>query len=89
MWTLTDKQLTPTVVNNIREATHNIVYTIVNSNAMNGVSTSSKIVAVTPTWKYWLTTANIVLGLAVLWAIVFVTRRSGKQKKTSNVTLSR
>lgn len=81
MWTLTDKQLTPTVVNNIREATHNIVYTIVNSNAMNGVSTSSKIVAVTPTWKYWLTTVNIVLGLAVLWAIVFVTRRSSKQKR--------
>lgn len=81
MWTLTDKQLTPTVVNNIREATHNIVYTIVNSNAMNGVSTSSKIVAVTPTWKYWLITANIVLGLAILWAIVFVTRRSSKQKR--------
>lgn len=35
----------------MRNATHRILYTVANSNAMNGMSPSSRIVSVTPWWK--------------------------------------
>ncbi|MCM3478117.1 glycoside hydrolase family 3 protein [Caldibacillus thermoamylovorans] len=80
LWKISDEQLTPTVVNNIRESTHNILYSIINSNAMNGISTSSKIVEITPAWQYWLIAANIVVALIALSIIGIVTRRLLKQK---------
>ncbi|WP_197276433.1 glycoside hydrolase family 3 N-terminal domain-containing protein [Bacillus sp. JCM 19034] len=63
LWTFDEEDLTPTVVNNIRKSTKDILYTIVNSHAMNGMSSSSQVVPVTPLWKYWLLGANILVGL--------------------------
>lgn len=45
-----------------REATHRILYAYVNSNAMNGVSSSAEIVSVTP---WWMMAIYIVLGVAI------------------------
>lgn len=83
LWKFTKDQLTPATVSNIRESTHAILYTIINSNAMNGVSVTSKIVAVLPLWKYWLIAANIVIGLIALGAMFIVSRKLIKQKKIS------
>ena len=44
----------PTIVNSLRRASKNILYTVVNSSAMNGVDENVKVVKVTPQWKIWL-----------------------------------
>ncbi|MCY8342153.1 glycoside hydrolase family 3 C-terminal domain-containing protein [Bacillus haynesii] len=83
LWKLSNDQLTPTVVNNLRESVHNILYSVVNSNAMNGISTSSRIVEIMPLWQYWLIAANVVILLVALAIIVLVTRKLKKQLKVN------
>ena len=41
----------PDVCQAMRQACHRILYTVANSNAMNGISSSTTIVAVTPWWQ--------------------------------------
>ncbi len=82
MWKIDDEQLTPTVVQNIRKSVHDIIYTIVNSNAMNGVSANTKVVTVMPLWQYWLIVFDIIVGLFVLISTVLVTRKLMKQNKS-------
>lgn len=41
----------PVIVNAMRNATHRILYTVVNSNAMNGISPTDRIVKTTPWWQ--------------------------------------
>ncbi|WP_339316262.1 glycoside hydrolase family 3 N-terminal domain-containing protein [Paenibacillus sp. FSL R10-2734] len=83
LWNLSKDQLTASTVSNIRESTHSILYSIINSNAMNGISVTSKIVSVLPLWKYWLIAANIIIGLGVLIAVLLVSRKLVRQKKIS------
>lgn len=54
----------------VRESCHRILYTYVNSNAMNGVSSSSKIVSVMPWWKGVLYGIDAVI--AVFAAVSFI-----------------
>lgn len=42
------------VLNALRDSAKRICYTYVNSNLMNGLSASSKVISVTPVWNYWL-----------------------------------
>ena len=81
LWTLTEDQMTPTVTNNLQRAAKNVVYAITNSNAMNGLSSGSKIVPVMPLWKKALFGLDIVAGLLVALALIFATIRLVKQKK--------
>jgi beta-glucosidase len=83
LWKLTSEQLTPTVVTNIRKAAKNIIYTIVNSNAMNGLAADSKIVKVMPTWQYWMITLDVIVGLYVLISTILVTKKLIRQKKSN------
>jgi len=62
----------------MREAMHRILYTVVHSNAMNGVSARTKIVAVTPWWQTAITAAQICTGVLTLAAIVFLVIKSRK-----------
>lgn len=48
LWGLTDEEMTPTVISNMQRAAKNVVYAIANSNAMNGLSSGSKVVAIMP-----------------------------------------
>jgi len=41
----------PDICQAMREASHRVLYTVANSNAMNGFSSTQKIVSVTPWWK--------------------------------------
>lgn len=59
-----------TLLSGVRESCHRILYTYVNSNAMNGVSSNSTIVSVTPWWKAALN--GLSIALAALAAVSFI-----------------
>lgn len=64
----------------MRQATHRILYTVANSNAMNGLSSSQEVVQVTPWWQ----TALYVLCGATAAMTVFgavMTVRAMKKSK--------
>ena len=81
LWALTEDQMTPTVTNHLQRAAKNVVYAITSSNAMNGLSSGSKIVPVMPLWKKALFGLDIVVGLLAALALIFVTIRLVKQRK--------
>lgn len=58
------------VVTALREASHNILYTGVNSSAMNGYSSETEIVQVLPLWKWWLIAFDIVVVALIIAAYV-------------------
>lgn len=51
----------PDVLNALRDSAHRICYTYVNSNLMNGLSSSSRVVPITPPWMYALYAVDAVL----------------------------
>lgn len=53
----------------MREAAKRILYSTVHSNAMNGWSSSTKLIPITPSWKVALNVVDITLG--VLWLAGF------------------
>ena len=58
----------------MREAMHRILYTVVHSNAMNGVSAGTAIVAVTPWWQTLI--KGLQIGFGVLTALSLLWLRS-------------
>ncbi|MDE0573606.1 glycoside hydrolase family 3 C-terminal domain-containing protein [Demequina sp. B12] len=68
-------------VTDIREATHNILYTVANSNAMNGLAPGATVDYTPPTWVYLQIGITIVAGLGIafwIFRIVVRVRRHGK-----------
>lgn len=74
----------------LRESSHRILYTVVQSRGMDGISPNTKIVSVTPWWQMALNIAQISLGILSAAAVVLlildmVPRKdkpdSGKKKK--------
>lgn len=63
---------------NIRTATHNILYTVANSNAMNGFAPGATVSYTPPTWRYIQIGASIGLGLLIVAGGVLVFRRVRK-----------
>lgn len=64
----------------IRNATYNILYTVANSNAMNGVAPGATVTFNPPTWMYIQYIASGVIGLLLLGAGFMVFRRVRKNK---------
>lgn len=62
-------------VSDIREATHNILFTVANSNAMNGLAPGATVSYTPPTWVYIQIIATVVVGLLLLAGAFLVTRR--------------
>ncbi|WHP16876.1 glycoside hydrolase family 3 protein [Cellulomonas sp. ES6] len=62
-------------VTDIRTATHHILYTVANSNAMNGLAPGATVSYTPPTWVYIQIIATIVMGLLLLAGAFLVTRR--------------
>lgn len=81
LWKLSSKDMTPTVIANMKRAAKNVVYAITNSNAMNGLSTGSKVVAVTPLWKKGLIGLDIFAGILIVLGLSTTTIRLVKQRK--------
>ena len=70
----------------VRESCHRILYTYVNSNAMNGVSSNSQVVSVTPWWKTALYTADAVIAVLalaglIMYVISFRKTETGRERK--------
>lgn len=75
LWKISDEELTPNVVSNLKSSAHSILYTIVNSNAMNGIDQTDEVVQVTPQWQYWLWIATGVVLVIVIITTVWATKR--------------
>ena len=62
-----------------REASHNILYTVVNSNAMNGKSFGVKQVEIMPTWQLIAIIVSCVIGAAwLVWGTILILDGTGK-----------
>lgn len=62
----------------IRNATHNILFTVANSNAMNGLAPGATVAYTPPAWVVWQIIITSVLGLLILGALVMVVMRVRK-----------
>lgn len=65
-WVIDGYASNATVMNLLRGACKNILYTVANSNAMNGISPTTRIVDVIPAWMAWLIVVDVVLGLIII-----------------------
>jgi beta-glucosidase len=87
LWALSEADMTPTVQLNMRRAAHNIVYTVINSNAMNGLAADSRLVAITPTWKKLFYGGEVLIGLIILAGVVLVTRKLVTQSRPPAIAI--
>lgn len=79
-WPSTDK--TPTQVTALRNATHNILYTVANSTAMNGYGQGIEYKYVMPVWEVWFIVIDVIFILCMgVWTFFFV-RSIIRMKKT-------
>lgn len=73
----------PVITTAMRESTKRILYTVANSNAMNGISAETRIVEVMPWWKKAIITLDILLAaLTILsgYMLVSKVKKSRKEK---------
>lgn len=83
--TLNDYKDYPNVVNAARDCVHNILYTVVHSNAMNGISASTRILKPQPEWQYYLDRAvpaalALMIVSAAFWLGMDIWGYFGKKK---------
>lgn len=71
---------------NIRTATHNILYTVANSNAMNGFAPGATVSYTPPTWRYIQIGASVALGALIVAGAFFVIRRVRRHSATAKTT---
>lgn len=89
---LGDYESNPETLYNLRSAAKTILYTLSHSLAMNGISSTAKVVPVMPTWQKWLIGADIALGILAAGAIAIATMnvvkvvKSKKNKKAEDTT---
>jgi beta-glucosidase len=62
-------------VSNLRTVAHNILFTVANSNAMDGVAPAGQINYTPPAWRFWQLGIDIALGLAILGLLAMVVLR--------------
>ncbi|MGX8698791.1 MAG: glycoside hydrolase family 3 N-terminal domain-containing protein, partial [bacterium] len=82
-WTekLKNYQSDPAVASAMHEATKRIMYTVANSNAMNGVSATMQVVEVTPWWKTAILVGDVVFGALAAGSIFMLVTTLRKAKK--------
>lgn len=85
LYQLTDGQNNAAVVNLMRKACHNILYSVINSAAMNGISTNVMVVSITPQWQYWLMIFDGVVGVLIVVSGILVFRNYRKSKNTIEI----
>lgn len=70
-------------VTDIRTATHDILFTVANSNAMNGVAPGATVTYTPPTWVYVQIGVSVLLGLVVVVGALLLTRRVLRQRRAA------
>lgn len=73
----------------MRNATHNVLYSVVHSNAMNGMSKNTRIITFQPEWQYYLDRINpavaVLFGISVAFFVgMEVWSYFGNGKKAAN-----
>ncbi len=71
-------------VTDIRNATHHVLFTVANSNAMNGLAPGATVTYTPPTWVYAQIGGTVLLGLLVLAGALLVTRRVRRVRRESD-----
>ncbi len=66
----------PTLVTALRNASHDILYTVVNSSAMNGFTEETEIIEVWPLWRWWLLAFDIVMVCIIVLCGFLIYRRN-------------
>ena len=79
MWSLVDLD-SPTAHSVIRNATKNLAYTVVNSNAMQGIAPGSIVQVGTSPWIYALVAIDAAIILLIAGGIAWIVIRGKKQK---------
>lgn len=79
VWSLVDYD-SPTARSVMRNAIHNIGYTVVNSNTMQGFAPGSVVKTAMSPWMKLLITADVVIGLLVIGGIVWIVLRTKQEK---------
>ena len=78
----------PQIVTYMRNSAHNVLYTVANSAAMNGLGPNSTVVAVLPEWICWMIALDVVVGVGIIaWAgliIYFQLRKKNVEDKEIN-----
>lgn len=62
-------------ITDIRTSTHNILFTVANSNAMNGLAPGATVAYTPPAWVVWQVVITSVVGLLLAGAIVMIILR--------------
>ncbi len=73
----------PNVCQAMREAAKHILYTVANSNAMNGVSANMQVIEIRPWWKNAIVAADVVFGVLAAGSILMLVRTIKKSKKSN------
>lgn len=68
-------------VTDIRNSTHDVLFTVANSNAMNGLAPGATVTYTPPTWVYIQIGVSVFLGLVVLVGALALTRRVLRRRK--------
>ncbi len=74
LWQIENYENSAMYCSALRRASKNILYAVANSNAINGVSSKSRIVPIMPTWEKWLIALDVVAGVGVLVGLFFSVR---------------
>lgn len=70
-----------TLVTALRNASHDILYTVVNSSAMNGIDENVVVKKVLPLWQYWLIAFDIAMVVIIIGGVILIVRRCRKNNK--------
>ncbi len=68
------------VVSAMREATKHILYTVANSNAMNGISANIQVIEVRTWWQNAIVACDAIFGALFVLSIVMIMRGRNKKK---------
>ncbi|MCI8916200.1 MAG: hypothetical protein HFF26_05990, partial [Oscillospiraceae bacterium] len=66
---------------NLRQACHNILYTVAHSHAMNGIVPGTIISYTAAPWEGWLSTANLAVGALLAAGAAWVVFRVCRHKR--------
>ncbi len=87
LWKLTEAEMTDAVIADMQKAAKDIMFTVVNSNAMNNVGPDSTVKETIPAWKSMLWTASAVLIVGVI-VLIYFDRRGVRKRKARRAALA-
>ena len=68
----------------LRESSHRILYTVLHSRGMDGISENTKIISVTPWWQTALTVAQVVFAVLSIASVALLVLDMLPRKKTNS-----